>query len=86
MIRWLALSLAFAAATPCAAEEMLILNPPFIPQNTTVAGLPTCNAANTGVVYRVTDSLLPVLGIAVAGTGAVAVIVRCNGTAFLVGQ
>lgn len=73
-------------ATPCAAEQMTIIGQPFVPQSVIASALPTCSTANTGVVYRVTDSLLPALGIVVAGGGAVAVIVRCNGTAFLVGE
>lgn len=80
------LLLALLLASSAHAEVMTALNPPFIPMNTTVAGLPACTAANTGVVYRVTDALTPLLNIAVVGGGAVAVIVRCNGTNFLVGQ
>lgn len=68
------------------AESFNVLNAPAIPINTTVTALPTCTASNSGVVYRVTDSLVPALGVAVAGGGAVAVIVRCNGTSWLVGQ
>lgn len=68
------------------AESYAVLNAPAIPINTTVAALPACTAANSGVVYRVTDSLVPALGASVAGGGAVAVLVRCNGTAWLVGQ
>lgn len=59
---------------------------PTVPQNTTVASLPSCGSVLTGAVFRVTDSLTPVLGVAVTGGGAVAVVVRCNGTAWLVGQ
>jgi hypothetical protein len=57
-----------------------------VPPDTTAALLPTCSSAQTGAVYRVTNALTPALGVAVVGGGAVAVLVRCNGTAWLVGQ
>lgn len=85
-MRCILVGLSLLAAHPCAAETVQVLNPPFIPQMITAASLPTCNAASTGVVYQVTDSLLPALGIVVAGGGAVSVLVRCNGTSWLVGQ
>lgn len=88
MIRGILFSLAALVAMTAVAraETMTALNPPWIPMNVTFAQLPVCNAASTGVVYRVTDALLPVLNVAVAGGGAVAVLVRCNGTSFTVGQ
>lgn len=68
------------------AEEMQTFWPGAVPQNTTTAALPACVAANAGVVFRVTDALLPALGISIGGGGAVSVLVRCNGTNWLVGQ
>lgn len=52
----------------------------------TVSALPVCSSATTGWVYLVTNALLPILGMAVAGGGGVSVLVRCNGTNFIVGQ
>lgn len=74
-------------ASGASAETMLVVNQPFIPLTSSVATLgTTCLAAQTGFVYRVTDALLPALGVTVAGSGAVSVLVRCNGTNWLVGQ
>lgn len=86
MGRALAILTALLFATSASAETTQVLNPPLIPVNVTVAQLPTCNSTTLGQVFRVTDSLVPALGGVVAGGGAVAVIVRCNGTSFLVGQ
>ncbi len=51
----------------------------------TVATLPTCNAANRGLHYLVTDALTPVVLAAVVGGGAVVVPVVCNGSTWIVG-
>ncbi len=51
--------------------------------NKTVGTLPACSAAFNGQVYIVTDALLPSLGIAVVGGGAVTVFVVCNATSWL---
>lgn len=51
---------------------------------TTVAALPACTAANRGVMYVVTNALLPVALATVAGAGAVVVGVMCDGTNFIV--
>lgn len=50
-----------------------------------VSGLPTCNAAARGTIYMVTDALAPVALATVAGSGAVVVLVACNGAAWIVG-
>lgn len=47
---------------------------------TTVAGLPTCNAGNKGRLQGVTDANAPTYNATVAGGGAVAIPVYCNGT------
>lgn len=47
---------------------------------TTVAGLPTCNAGNKGRWQGVTDANGPTYNATVAGGGAVAIPVYCNGT------
>jgi hypothetical protein len=52
----------------------------------TIASLPTCNAASAGNVYLVTNALTPVIGSSVVAGGAISVLVRCNGTNWLVGQ
>lgn len=51
----------------------------------TVAGLPTCNASALNRIYTVTDALTPAIAGIVAGGGAVTVMVRCNGTNWIVG-
>lgn len=51
----------------------------------TVAGLPACTAALNGQIYTVTNALAPALAVAVAGGGAVTVLVHCNGAAWVVG-
>ena len=48
-------------------------------QSTTVAGLPAASA-NTGLLLRVTDALLPSLGGIIVGGGAVHCVVFSNGT------
>lgn len=68
------------------ATQVVSIGSGNIPPSTTVGSLPACAAATTGWVYSVTDALAPALGIAVAGGGAVTVLVRCNGTSWLVGQ
>ncbi len=49
-----------------------------------VSGLPTCNAGSEGLIYGVTDALLPVALAAVAGLGAVHVLAYCTGAAWIV--
>ncbi len=70
----------YAAPTMSPAQT-----PPKAP-STLTANLPTCNTATTGWVYAVTDALLPSIGGVVVGGGAITVLVRCNGTSWLVGQ
>lgn len=87
-MRRLLLIAALLCAPVSAQEEAPVVrigSPTQVP-STTVAGLPTCNAGATGFVYLVTNALVPVLGSAVAGGGAVSVLVKCNGTNWLVGQ
>lgn len=59
------------------------------PTNTAPPALLTANlpaaASSVGQIYTVTDALLPSLGLAVAGGGAVSVIVKSNGTGWIVG-
>jgi len=54
------------------------------PQKATVAGLPPCNAATEGLIFGVTDALVPAALAAVASGGAVHVAVYCNGTTWIV--
>lgn len=76
--------LLFGAAPACA--ETMIVSPPIqVVQSVQAASLPACTSANSGVVFKVTDALLPVLLSTVAGGGAVSVLVQCNGTSFVVG-
>lgn len=51
----------------------------------TAAALPTCNAAALNRIYTVTDALAPAIAGVVVGGGAVTVMVRCNGTNWIVG-
>jgi len=53
--------------------------------NSTVGSLPVCNAANNGNIRNITDSLTPAVGVAIVGGGAVATLVHCNGSAWIVG-
>lgn len=82
----IALALCAASAVAQQASPVVTVGGVSVPPSVTVAQLPACSAATSGWVYRVTDSLLPALGVAVAGGGAVSVLVRCNATAWLVGQ
>lgn len=51
----------------------------------TVSGLPACNTAANGLVFYVTDLLLPtLLGLLVGGGGVVA-LVHCNGVNWVAG-
>jgi hypothetical protein len=59
--------------------------PSFGQTSSTVAALPNCTAALTGLIYTVTDALGPALNILVVGGGAVTVLVHCNGTVWVVG-
>lgn len=68
-----------------AAVTFSMGSPTTVPSST-VAGLPACGAATTGWVFIVTNALTPTLGLAVVGGGAVSVVVKCNGTSWLVGQ
>lgn len=79
-------SFLLSCTVAASGEQMNVLSPQTVPPNVIASALPACTAGNIGVVYRVTDSLLPALGVIVAGGGAVAVLVRCNGTSFLVGE
>ncbi len=59
--------------------------PAFGSPQTTVAGLPVCNAASLNLVATVSNALTPVLGSTVVGLGAVVTLVHCNGTNWVVG-
>lgn len=52
--------------------------------STTVASLPTCDAAARGKMFIVTNALLPASLAIVAAGGAVVVGVTCNGTNWIV--
>lgn len=82
MIKLIALLLALA---PAHAQVQVMSSGPAKVPTSTVAGLPTCNAAAEGSVYGVTDALAPAVLIAVAGSGAVHTLVYCNGTSWIVG-
>lgn len=77
--------IATAASAQDAAHVVRIGTSALVPA-VTVASLPACNAASTGNVYQVTNALGPTLGLTVVGGGAISVVVRCNGTNWLVGQ
>jgi hypothetical protein len=79
-------ALACAGVALAQSRTAVVAIAPSIPPNTTVAGLPVCSATTSGWVYRVTDALVPALNGVVVGGGAVAVVVRCNATSWLVGQ
>lgn len=82
MIRVLALLIALSAA---AQAQQVQSYPIATPRPvTTVALLPTCSASNKGLMYFVTDSLLPAALAIVANGGAVQVGVLCNGTNWIV--
>ena len=57
---------------------------PMIVILSTVAGVPTCNAAAEGLMRGVTDALAPVSLAVAAGGGAVHVKVYCNGSQWIV--
>ena len=57
---------------------------PMIVILSTVAGVPTCNAAAEGLMRGVTDALAPVSLALVAGGGTVHVKVYCNGSQWIV--
>lgn len=48
--------------------------------STTVAALPTCNAAATGLVYLVTDATTPTYLATISNGGSAVIPVVCNGT------
>jgi hypothetical protein len=52
--------------------------------SSTVAALPSCNTINIGLVYLVTDALIPVARAIVAGGGAIVIPVVCSGASWLV--
>lgn len=51
---------------------------------TTVASLPTCNAAAKGRQFVISDATTPAWNATVVGGGAVVVVVFCNGTNWVV--
>lgn len=59
--------------------------PSFGSPSSTVATLPSCTAVLTGLIYTVTDALGPALNVLVVGSGAVTVLVHCNGVVWVVG-
>jgi hypothetical protein len=54
------------------------------PTFATVATLPTCAAAQQGIMYMVNDATTPAALATVVGGGAVHVGVTCNGSAWIV--
>ena len=52
--------------------------------STTIGSLPTCNSGTQGMMYFVTDALLPAALATVGAGGAVKVGVTCNGSAWIV--
>lgn len=64
--------------------QVFIWAPPNQLPSAPIASLPACNVGNQGLMYIVTDALLPaVLSVVVAG-GAVRVAVICNGSNWIV--
>ena len=59
------------------------VNGPILPAVTTVAALPTCNAAIKGALRTVSDATTPTYNGTLTGSGAVVVPVFCNGSAWL---
>lgn len=51
-----------------------------LPNPTTVAQLPTCNANSQGQIRVVSDATSPAYNATIAGSGAVITMVLCNGT------
>lgn len=51
---------------------------------TTVAALPTCNAASKGRQFIINDATTPAWNATVVGGGAVVVVVFCNGSNWVV--
>lgn len=80
---------AFALGVGAAQAQLVdVSGPPFSIANvltTTVVALPACTAATSGLVYRVTDALLPTVLGTVAGGGAVSTLVHCAGTLWVAG-
>lgn len=70
------LSMAYAAGSTAPIQGPII--------GSTVAALPTCNAAAKGKEYMINDATAPAWNATVAGAGAVVVIVFCNGTNWVV--
>jgi len=57
---------------------------PQAPLRSVVAALPLCGVRTEGIIYEVTDALLPAALAIVAGSGAVRVLVFCDGTNWVV--
>ena len=76
-------------ASPALAQNTMVVPQvsivAFSVPSTTVANLPTCNAAANGQISTVTNALTPTLGLAVVGGGAITLLVHCNGTSWIVG-
>lgn len=83
-MRGLLLALALCAAASASAETMALSPSQMIAGTTTVGSLPSCTAGLNGQIYIVTDALLPAIGSAVGGGGAITVVVKCNATSWLV--
>lgn len=80
------LAIAYSTLSLAAAQRLTGSSLYNYPPSATTTTLPTCNAGAIGAVYIVTNALTPALGLTVVGGGAVSVVVKCNGTNWLVGQ
>lgn len=76
---------ALTLSAVASAEAETITQSPMPPLIVTqTSGLPICNTATQGLIFVVTDALLPVVGSLLGGGGLITVAVRCNGTNYLV--
>jgi chitinase len=86
---WLFPASAFADGLNCNSGDLVGYTSGFVcttaaRQVKTIATLPTCNSAARGLMYVVTDALLPAALATVGAGGAVVVGVMCNGTNWIV--
>jgi hypothetical protein len=78
-----ALVIATAASVAMAQRGSSVINVAVAPLST-ASGLPSCGSSSKGALYMVTNALTPVALSTVVGGGAVAVLVACDGTNWIV--
>ena len=71
-----------ATGTGTPSTSLVSVSGIFAAHGYTVAGLPTCNAGNTGAIAYVTDASAPTYNAALTGGGAVVTLAMCNGSSW----